>query len=277
QPRLIDPEHLAARELVSPANLGSLAEKLPFVVKAVTGESTGGGIDVYPCRGVADLDIARSRFEICREVVVEEWLEFDRSFCLSFAVGTDGSIRELGAAEQITLPDLTQQGSWFETLEPPAIMREACRRVVERAASLGYAGICGIDAADTKDGRTVLFDLNFRINASTIPRLMFDSVRKSRSEIGAAKVRSFAPEAAFEDIARVVSSEIDRGAVLPYIVFDPEGHPAPNARPVVRLLLLGEDRGAVLALEKELDARFRSGSPGRVSSKGASHTAPSPP
>ena len=79
---LVPAAHLPRRRLAAPGNLRrhrGLLRDLPLVVKAVTDESTGGGLDVCICREPEDLRRAIPLFGACGQVVLEEYLEIRKN------------------------------------------------------------------------------------------------------------------------------------------------------------------------------------------------------
>ena len=86
----------------------------PVVVKAATDESTGGGADVRICRCEDDMQEAAAYFEDCRYLVVEEYLDIQDNYCLSYFVSREGNVHYLGFAEQVSDEHGLYRGNWID-------------------------------------------------------------------------------------------------------------------------------------------------------------------
>lgn len=222
---------------------GDAVRELPFVTKVVTDESTGGGHAVAVCDDEAGLAAARTRFHDAQTLVVEERLSIERSFCLNFAVHLSGAVTYLGAAEEVVAPNGRHLGNWLDDRGLPPESVAACTEVMQRAAARGYAGFAGIDVALTRDGRTLLLDLNFRFNASTVPLLMLDSIRATNPR-PVIRTRRWQLPGTVADVQPQLERAIDAGELIPLSIYD---HPE---KAIVSGLFLGETRA-------ELEARSR--------------------
>ncbi|HEX7708361.1 MAG TPA: hypothetical protein VF701_18005 [Thermoanaerobaculia bacterium] len=254
---LVDAANLNDRLLVAPGSLLEHSGRLPLVVKAATDESTGGGIDIRLCRDGRELEEASRVFRDCDLVLVERFLDVDRSFCVNFAISRNGAAEMIGCGEQILDASLTQQGSWVGETEPTPAMLEACRPVLERAAARGYYGVCGIDCAEV-EGRIVIFDLNFRINASTTPSLIIEAWRQMTGLPLIGKLCGFSTTKSFETLAGTLATAIDERWIVPYYFFDAEAHPGVMADHRAAVVILGADRDDVLARQATLVAALAS-------------------
>ena len=210
---------------------------LPCVVKAATDDSTGGGNDVVICRTPSDVDLARRRFAAARRVVVEELLAIDRSFCLNFGISRSAAVQYLGAAEQICRSDGRFAGNWIDDSAPSPAAIDYARVAAERAAALGYCGFAGIDVAITARGPFVI-DLNFRVNASTLPLLLRDSIR---ARFGPVVLRAVRMEYA-SDPWTAIERDIEQGRLIPLHIYDPAGSAFPDRAPWVQGLLVRNSR-----------------------------------
>jgi hypothetical protein len=254
---LVDAANLNERLLVTPGSLHEHGGRLPVVVKAATDESTGGGIDIRLCRDTRELEEAAQLFRDCDSVLVESLLDVERSFCLNFAILRNGPFEMLGCGEQILDAGLKQQGSWVGESEPTEAMLEACRPVLERAAARGYYGVCGIDCAEV-DGRIVIFDLNFRFNASTAPALIVKAWREMTGRPVIGRLCGVSTSKSFELLAAALEAGIDERWLVPYWIFDADAHPALTAPHRAAVVVLGTDRDDVAARQATLMAALAS-------------------
>ena len=189
---LVPPALVPDRALVDPAELVAFCRgqvSLPVVVKAASDDPSGGGVDVVICRSRNDLERAARFFESCRKVVVEDFIEIEKNFCLNYAATHDERIVYLGAAEQVSDAYGDYHGNWIDPASaPPQSAIDLGRAIAETGARLGYRGYLGVDMAIPGDGRVLVFDLNFRLNGSTVPLMVHaDLARISATRV--ARVR----------------------------------------------------------------------------------------
>lgn len=239
---LVPPEAVARRRILSTERLETLRdEEPPFVLKAVTDESHGGGLDVILCRRPADLERAPGLFEGVDRIVVEEFLPLAANLCLGFVVFPDGDVRYIGTAEQVIREDGLFQGNWLRgDLQVPDRAVAMAMAATEAAADRGYRGCAGIDVGVLESGRIVVFDLNFRVNSSTAAVLLHSSVAEQHS-FRVARLAGWKCERGFETMIREASRAMEAGHLLPLGTHDPtlHGHDAPA---LLRGLLLAESR-----------------------------------
>jgi hypothetical protein len=166
---------VARRDLVE--NPERTATRLPVVLKASSRRSSGAGVAVIFAREPGDVRRAAAYFASCDEVVVENLLAMERNFCVSAAVLPDGEAVLVGAADQECDGTGAYTGTWLGGESPPPEALELALTIARRAASLGYRGAVGIDMAVVAGGKVVAFDLNFRVNGSFAPLLIFEGRR----------------------------------------------------------------------------------------------------
>jgi hypothetical protein len=232
------------REVVPPGALASCIDAafpLPAVVKASSPWSSGGGFDVAICRTPDDVRRAALRFAGCARIVVEEHLCLVRNVCLNYAVRSEGRVVFIGAAEQVCDAEGRFDGSWLGGEPLPAVLVDLGRRIVERGADLGWRGVAGLDAGIAADGRAVAFDLNFRLNASTAPLLVFEPGERA----SVARFRRFTGAGEAADVVRAARTALERGLLVPLAVHDPDAAGRPGARPRVAGLVAGASRDEV--------------------------------
>lgn len=246
--KLVLPAHLPEREIISVDQLDNpdLSRRLPLVIKAVTDESTGGGVDVRICRTPDDLRQAAFYFGICRTVVAEKFLSIERNLCLHFAVSKDGHVGYLGVAEQVSDEQGGYQGNWLDAESKcPEAALEAGLAAARRGAGYGYWGVLGVDIAMLADGSCKIFDLNFRINGSTVPVLYMEAIR-NRFNKPVAKRCGFKARGSYRDMLDAVYQAMARSMLLPLASCDPDAGPYPNQPPRLTALVLGSTRAEVL-------------------------------
>ncbi len=256
---LVTPEYLPLRRIVTPESAfgGTSLIALPVVLKAATDDSTGGGGAVAVCRTKADIDAAAAgQLMMCQRLVVEEFLDIVQSPCLHFAVMPDQEVRYLGFAEQDVADDGRYQGNWIPLggapLPDDAV--SAAMNVVRRGAELGFRGIVGIDLAMTRDGRTFVIDLNFRVNGSTTAVLMAPGVRQRVGD-AVLHLRKFVGTTDIATLLSVAGDAVRRGRFIPFASFDPDAAGRAGTLPRISGIVIGESQGDVLATERELAAR----------------------
>jgi hypothetical protein len=123
--------------------------------------------------------------------------------------------------------------------------------IVHQAASLGYRGIAGLDMAVLDGGDIKVFDLNFRLNGSTPPVLLADSIRQAYGRT----VMRFYRGAWRGDLDSLLSAlylALERGDFLPLKVFDPRVIGYDSEQPRVSGLILGDSESDVAKIEAEL-------------------------
>lgn len=238
---LVPAAAVAKRRVTTSAELSDAPPALPCVVKAATDDSTGGGLDVVLCRTAADLADAVRLFSGIEQVVIEKFLEIDRSFCLNFGVFAGGRVVYLGAAEQVCTPSGRFAGNWIEGVRLPESVVAPARHAVERGAALGYYGFAGVDVALTEDGPFVI-DLNFRYNASTSPLLYFNALRERLGQVVVRSKRWAVSGDGWED---AVARAIDSGRLLPIYIHDPQSSPFRDRPAFVSAAIAGGDRADV--------------------------------
>jgi hypothetical protein len=224
----------------------------PVVIKAVTDESTGGGVDVRICRNEDDLPLAVEYFSDCSRVVVEEYLDISRNLCLNYDVTGGGEIDFLGFADQVSDDRGIYRGNWIESgMECPPTVAEVGRNIVRSAFDRGYWGFLGIDIALLANGECKVFDLNFRANGSTPAVLLAESVYR-RFDRPVMRLRRFSGTDGYRQLLQAARQAMNEEIFLPLGSCDPSAGPYPNERPLMTGLILGQTRFDVLENERKL-------------------------
>lgn len=248
---LVPARAVPPRKLIAPMELFELTGKpscLPLAVKAASGRTSGGGGGVVLARSPDDLYRAARKFAGCRHVVVEEFLDFQESFCLNFAATADRQIRYLGAGEQIVTEAGGYRGNWFgHDCRLPAEAVELGREIMHRAADRGYRGFAGFDAAVLPDGGVKVFDLNFRLNGSTKGLFYYDGVQQAFGAPAVSLLCGLRGEGSFTEMCDAARGALHRGVFVPLSTYDPAAVAGCPGSPAVSGLLLGESRRDVLA------------------------------
>lgn len=223
----------------------------PAVLKAVTEQSTGAGTAILIYRDAEDLPAAQTKFDGVETVVVEELLDIVANPCLNFAIDSSAHVQFLGAAEQIVGPAGNFIGNWIDLSQPVAeeVLAPA-RAVIERSAAMGYRGIAGIDMARTRDGRTVVLDLNFRINSCT-PALLFAPDLRNRG-VRLMRLATIRHPPGAANLAEVIAPFVASGAVVPLRLFDPLAAGLDGGDAIAHLLVTGASRQDVTENWEEL-------------------------
>lgn len=229
-----------------------IIRRLPIVIKAVTDESTGGGIDVRICRSGDDIKKAAEYFEDCHDLVVEEYLDIQRNLCLHYCVSVDGSIDYLGFTEQVSDERGIYRGNWVEVdADCPAEVLKMCVLIVRTAYEYGYHGILGIDVAVLKDESFRVFDLNFRINGSA-PALLYARSVYENYRKPVIRLRRLIGTGNYQEMLNAVYRAMAKGILLPLGSCDPEAGPYILERPLLTGIILGETRQEIWENEHEL-------------------------
>lgn len=148
------------------------------VLKICTSDCGGGGRDVLLPPDSGDAALVRALLAGTEEAVLEEPLAFSSTRCFNYLIDEAGTPRFLGAPEQFMAGGV-YLGNWFragDRPDPGAI--DAGAGICRRAAALGYRGVAGLDAGFLPDGSFRFFDLNFRMNGSTAPLLLFHELQR---------------------------------------------------------------------------------------------------
>ena len=230
------------RSSIGPEDVGALREDESWVLKVCSDESSGGGYGVYVHQ--AGTAIARPSFvQPGAELIVEECLDLVENWCVQFCVEAIGAPRLLGATEQLISATGAYGGSRIGgSVLPPAAV-ELCQAVAERARELGFIGYCGIDTGLTSSGEVKVFDLNFRINASTPPLLVLNAIAASRgpSWAGRGRWQTYRHSGPLSDLVQRLEAVYPDGALIPIASYDPAFTANGSGSSLLSALLVGDD------------------------------------
>lgn len=252
---LVPKDHIPVREIKSNDQISRLkiSRNKPVVIKAVTDESTGGGLDIRICRDNRDTQMAAEYFKNCRHVVVEEYMDIQRNLCLHYSLTADGVIDYLGFAEQVSDEQGIYCGNWMELgTDCPAQAVEIGTSIVRAAYQRGYYGIVGMDMAVLEGGHCRVFDLNFRGNGS-LPVLLYSQSIYQNYRKNVIRMRRLTGRGSYREMLNAVYQAMDRNILLPLGSFDPEAGPHKGSRPLLNAMIIGTTRQELSEKERELN------------------------
>ncbi|MBL0211646.1 MAG: hypothetical protein IPQ13_12165 [Holophagaceae bacterium] len=178
--RLVPMDQRPARRLMGASEAMAQPEAcLHSAVKVATLEATGGGHDLLLPPHSGDAARLAALLDGAEGAVLEEFLSFRSTRCFNYLIGASGEPMFLGAPEQFLSAEGHYLGNWFRAEDQPDPLAVAAGAAIcRRAAALGYRGAAGLDAGFQADGSFKFFDLNFRMNGSTAPLLLFPELHR---------------------------------------------------------------------------------------------------
>lgn len=170
---LVDQRNLAPRRVVTASD----AITPPVYLKAGGAAVTGWGYAVRHCETAEDVDAAMQWFrdnDAENDLLAEQVLDVATCWCANFCCSDDAT-HYLGAAEQTFSAAGKQSGSVIDLANPlPLAGRDIVCAAGETARQLGFRGMAALDIGLTRDNNFIVFDPNFRVNASTPQILLHD-------------------------------------------------------------------------------------------------------
>lgn len=252
----VQPSFQARRSVVSHEDLAEAtpAEK-SWVLKAATNDAHGGSLDVY--LHLAGERVALPAFtDVLSEFVVEEYLHILRNWGIQLFVGPDAVARLLAVTEQRVDAAGLYAGGVFGLVTPlPVELLAECVAIAQRAADVGYRGLCSLDCAQTLDGQLVMLDLNFRITGGSIPLLALQSVRHDALDRPAesAKLTVAAPIA---ELLADLGPALAAGGLIVTGGHDTARTDNPARLCTVSLLVFGDDPDDVTTRRTAIEAKY---------------------
>lgn len=259
-PELAGADRVPQRRVLSFAGIRDWKGPLPAYLKVAIAGANGGGHDVRYCVDLKSWADALDAFRLRggsepQEVIVEEAVDIGTCWCMGVAVLDDG-VRFLGGAAQTFSAPAVQKGNRIDPSDaPPGEAVEAALEIAERGRSRGYRGIAGFDMALDANGRLYVFDLNFRLNASTTALLLHDSAVK---RIGATVSETWAA-----NVEKPLAAAID--ALLPFAeagTFVPtrfyDATPQSRGMSTIGGLIIADSAAETQRLGEAFDAALRS-------------------
>jgi hypothetical protein len=243
---LVPEEHRAHRYIASICQLRREGYQKPVFLKYADASATGWGFAVRGVRLMEEFSTALDTFESMgcgpsTELVVEAYEQVETCWCASLAIA-DGQSECFGGAEQLFAAAARQSGSVIDPDNAfPSAAAQVCRSVAERARKMGYRGFAGIDIGRTVDGRLLIFDLNFRVNASTA-QLVYHAAACDRSGLAASRSFNCRAGGPFKVLAGKLRPELESGRLILTRVIDAAFMPLAEGRHFVDGFVLGRDR-----------------------------------
>jgi len=241
-PTIVGLEGAPKRTSITAGDVAALGVDESWVLKVCSDDSSGGGYGVYVHQ--AGSAIAQPVFvQPGADLIVEEYLDLVENWCVHFCVEAIGTPRLIGATEQLISDTGAYGGSRVGgTVLPPAAS-ELCQAVVERARSLGFIGYCGVDTGLTSSGEVKVFDLNFRINASTPPLLVLNALSASRgpSWAGRGRWQTYRHDGSLAELVKRLASVYSATDLVPIASYDPAFTDNGAGPSLLSALLIGDD------------------------------------
>jgi hypothetical protein len=218
---LVPAKSLASSRLIPLAELGPDLPERPAYLKAAGHAATGWGYSVrYACND-EELMAARADFTAqgVDRILVEEAVDVTVCWCANLNV-LDTAVTYLGAAEQIFSAPAQQSGSVIDPeMELPAAGIALAMEVAEVARREGFRGVCGLDIGQARDGRLIVFDPNFRFNASTAQVLLHPAA-VARSGLGVSTSFSGQSTRPMADVIAQIAGPVADGWFVPTRLLD---------------------------------------------------------
>lgn len=253
---LVDPRFQARRRVVPRRQLAEAAPAdTSWVLKAATDESHGGSLDVYLHRAGDHITLPAFT-DVLGEFVVEEYLRIRRNWGIQLSIGVDARARLLAITEQrVDATGIYVGGIFGLVTPPPTELLAECVAIAQRAADLGYRGLCSLDCAQSWDGQLVMLDLNFRITSGTIPLLALQSVRPDTLDQPAESTKLTVPAPIAELLAELRPALSAEG-LLAIAGHDTVRTDNPVRQSTLQLLVFGDDPDEVAIRRGALEAQF---------------------
>ena len=214
-----------------------------IVFKASTEMSTGSGGGVVIARSEAQVRSLPERLEGCETVVVEAFQPFVRTMCVTWAADYRGEVHYIGSADQVVAEDGTYLSSWIgPDYDPPAPAIAIGREIMQSAVALGYIGYAGFDVGILPDGGALVFDLNFRICASTPALLWYEEARRRLGTQTTVRLVTISARIPFEQFCGIGQRLVAEEAFLPMGAVETTGTIWADRPHTLRGVLMGRDR-----------------------------------
>jgi hypothetical protein len=253
---LVDPAFQARRSVVTRANLTDATPAgTSWVLKAATDDAHRGNLDVYLHHAHEHVTLPAFT-DILPEFVLEEYLPIRRNWGIQLYIAPDATARLLAVTEQrIDTTGRYDGGRFGHVTPPPAALLAECLAIAERAADLGYRGMCSLDCAHTTDDRLILLDLNFRITAGSIPLLALQTVRPDALDRPAESL-TLTVTAPLADLLTELRPALSAGGLLVVAGHDTGRTDHPISQSTLHLVVFGDDPDDVTTRRHALEARF---------------------
>lgn len=253
----VNPIFQARRAIVTRADLADAApEEKSWVLKAATNDAHRGNLDVY-LHQAGDPITLPAFTDVLTEFVVEEYLHILRNWGIQLYIGPDATARLLAVTEQrIDTAGIYTGGRFGQVSSPPATLLTECLAIAQRAADVGYRGMCSLDCAQTNDGQLVMLDLNFRITGGSIPLLALQSVRPDALDRPAESV-NLTVAAPLSELLDDLRPALAAGGLLVVAGHDTARTDNPVRHSTLQLVVFGDDPDDVTTRRRTLEAKVR--------------------
>jgi hypothetical protein len=229
------------------------------VLKVATDGASGGGHDLLLPPRSGDAALVRALLDGAEEAVLEEFLRFRSTRCFNYFVDASGEVRFLGAPEQFLSGEGEYLGNWFRAGDGPGSRAVAAGTdICRQAAALGYIGAAGLDAGFLEDGSFRFFDLNFRMNGSTAPLILFPDLQR-RFGASIALRTTLRGHASPRDLAAALRALLRERRFIPIAVALSGGEGGGEQEFLVSGFLPGFDKAEILESMDGLTRLFRHG------------------
>ncbi|MEZ6002119.1 hypothetical protein [Hyphomonas sp.] len=243
-PLIAPGEYLADRSVISIDTESAPEIATPCYIKSGSDMPTGMGYAVRYCESQAEIKAAWDFFKSLDgvdEIIVEEAVPVRGCWCVSLSIDDEG-VRYLGAADQLFSAPAHQIGNIIDENDPfPMGGVKAALAIGENARTMGFRGPAGMDIGVSDEGRIVVFDPNFRTQAST-QQAMFHPAAAKRGGFHASRSLNVNSDLDIRDAERALRRHIDSGRVVICRAIDGREMPSVTSASIVTGFVLGESR-----------------------------------
>jgi hypothetical protein len=249
------PAHMPKRVIVALEHAHRHDLTGPVFVKAASDAVTGWGYAVHfcPTQDAFHDAIAWLRAREETHAIVEAQEPVETCWCVSLVIEPQQAYC-IGAAEQIFASPGRQAGSVIDPANAaPDGVAALALTIGDAARRMGFIGVAGLDIAKTTDGRLIVFDPNFRFNASTTQVLFHDAAVARSGLAASASFASACPAPIAKQIERL-RGPVDEGWFVPTRMIDAALLPSAKGVSHVTGFVLGADREDALQRQSALKA-----------------------
>lgn len=258
-PEFVSEKYLPKRQVIPKERIAELTDRWPgrpVFVKAGVEGAAGGGLDVKYCHDETTWRKAIHWFQERQDelsgLVIEEEIDVQTCWCLGLSI-LDADCQYLGGAIQLFDKPAVQSGSRIDPdFAVPDQAVQIALSIADKARKRGYRGIAGFDIGTDANNRLFVFDLNFRLNASTNQLLLYDQVTQ---RIGARVSQSWQiiQTGSIAGLLERLVPFAENGTFVPLRMFDQETfnecHPEIEAQSVITGMLVADSVADVEALD----------------------------
>lgn len=255
---LVDLEHLPPYVLIKPAEANSVQDLFPgkpIFIKACHAGASGAGYDIHHCpdseKRAAAIRWMLDYSEHLTAIRVEMALEIATSWCVNLAILAE-DCRYLGSAAQIFSSPGKQTGSRIDPDDlPHENVIKLALNIGEKARLIGYRGVAGFDIGIDGTGHPYVFDLNFRLVASTPQVLLHDAaVKRFRGSIS--ESWSMATKEPLRPVMQTLKRYVETGQFIPTRIY--EGTTLSRGTSVISGFVVGNNLQEILELSNEMQS-----------------------